>query len=159
MTTLQHFFFPPFSPLEVVAGPPVPPSRGVTFRNEWVTRVFHTTLLFSFFLFSSLSFLPSPITSRCHVSMLVHGCTTWLNPHRALAPSGFTLYRWFRASQDSPSCETPLVAWFTRAMGYRTPRAVDVSHTPVSLSHRTKFEWAKSNTRQRLGQAARTLVN
>lgn len=57
MTTLQHFFFPPFSPLEVVEGPPV--GRGVTFRNEWVTRVFHTTLLFSFFLSLFFSFLLS----------------------------------------------------------------------------------------------------
>lgn len=66
MTTLQHFFFPPFSPLEVVEGPPV--GRGVTFRNEWVTRVFHTTLLFSFFLSLFFSFLrlSHPVaTYRC----------------------------------------------------------------------------------------------
>lgn len=68
MTTLQHFFFPPFNPLGVVAEPPV--GRGVTFRNEWVTRVLHTTLLFSFFLslllFPSFLRLSHPVaTYRC----------------------------------------------------------------------------------------------
>lgn len=67
MTTLQHFFFPPFSPLEVVAGPPV--GRGVTFRNECHTCAPQDSSFFFlslFFLFPSFLRLSHPVaTYRC----------------------------------------------------------------------------------------------